>query len=145
MSGMIEKTISAKYDEFASRGDDTRIPEQLAGLVAGYRASLLKIGKTHAELWPDHYYSAMSEREHPLIAFIEELTLRFRTLAAADVEVAESARTLINTLQEYKGILQDLHIVMLELKARMNALEESKREIVGVMEMLDRNVSQAIR
>jgi hypothetical protein len=30
-------------------------------LVAGCRISLLKIGKTHAELWPDHYYSDMDE------------------------------------------------------------------------------------
>jgi signal transduction histidine kinase/CheY-like chemotaxis protein len=144
MSGidLIEETIFAKYDEFASRGDNTRIPEQLAGLVAGYRISLLKIGKTHAELWAN-YYSDMSEREHPLIASIEELTLRFRTLAAADVEVAEPARTLIDTLQEYKGIHQNLHADMVELKVRMNALEESKREMVGVIEILDRNVSHA--
>jgi signal transduction histidine kinase/CheY-like chemotaxis protein len=141
----LEEILSEKRIDLALKGEDASIQEQLAVLVAGYRQSLLEIGKLHAESFPENYYTPLSAERDPLMAAVDDLILRFRTLKASEPQVAELGENLIDALRRYKELLLHLNGDMVALKARMNAVEDAKGQVAAVMEKLNRDVAQTIK
>ncbi|MGD9216700.1 MAG: ATP-binding protein, partial [Desulfobacteraceae bacterium] len=137
--------ISKKLIDSALKGEDTTVLEQLSILVTGYRQSLLEIGKLHAEIWPERYHTPLSAKNAPLLAAVDDLILRFRTLMASDPELAEMGKKLINDLQRYREVLLHLNADMVELKARMDRIENAKGRVAAVMEKLSKDVTQTTR
>ena len=140
----LEEVIADKLIDAVLLGDDTSILKQLSVLVVGYRQSLLEIGKLHAQRWPEAYYTPIEMDRDPLIEAIDELKLRLRTLMASDPQIAGLGREIITDIKGYKSELLALNEVMVELKARMVAVENAKNQSTGVLEKLDRDVVHAI-
>ena len=140
----LEDVITDKLIDATLIGDDTSILQQLAVLVVGYRQSLLEIGKLHAERWPETYYAPLDMDSDPLIAAIDELDFRLRTLIAGDPQIVNLGRGVIRDLQAYKNGLLALNAVMVELKKRMLDVENAKRQVTNILEKVDRDVVQAI-
>ena len=141
----LEEIISERLINLTIIDEDTGIMEQLASLVASYHTSLLEIGKLRAESWPSHYYADMTATDDKILAALDELILRCRTLTASDFVVAELGRGLISALEEFRRNDKDLHTVMFDLNIRIKTLEASKKQIGTVMVALDRDVAQVIR
>ena len=140
----LEDVITDKLIDATLVGDDTSILQQLAVLVVGYRQSLLEIGKLHAERWPETYYASLDMDGDPLMAAIDELDFRLRTLIAGDSQIVNLGRGVIRDLQAYKNGLLALNTVMVELKKRMLGVENAKRQATNILEKVDRDVVQAI-
>ena len=102
-SMVLEEVIADKLIDAALVGDDTSILKQLSILAVGYRQSLLEIGKLHAQRWPETYYTTLEMDRDPLLAAIDELNLRLRTLMASDPQIANMGREIISNLQTYKA------------------------------------------
>jgi signal transduction histidine kinase/DNA-binding response OmpR family regulator len=141
----LEEIISEKLIDLAFKGEDISILEQLSVLIAGYRQSLLQIGKLHAESWPKEYYTPISTENYAMFVAVDDLILRSRTVMASEPQIAELGRKLINDLQTYRRILHQLNAVMIELKSRMDAIENTKEQVTEVMERLDSDIAQVTR
>ena len=146
LSGLdrLDEVIADKLINATLMGDDPTILQQLSVLVVGYRQSLLEIGKLHAERWPETYYAPLDMEGDPLIAAIDELDFRLRTLMASDPQIANLGRAIITDLQAYKSGLLALNAVMVELKKRMLDVEDAKRQATDILKKVDRDVVQAI-
>ena len=140
----LEDVIADKLINATLIGDDTSILQQLAVLVVGYRQSLLEIGKQHAERWPETYYAPLGMDGDPLIAAIDELDFRLRTLIAGDSQIINLGHDVIRNLQAYKNGLLALNTVMVELKKRMLNVEDTKFQATEILKEFDRDVVQAI-
>ena len=140
----LDDVIADKLIDATLIGDDTSILQQLSVLVVGYRQSLLEIGKLHAQRWPEAYYASIDDDGDPLIAAIDELDFRLRTLMASDPQIARLGDAIIRDLQAYKNGLLALNAVMVELKKRILGVEDAKRQATGILEKFDRDVVQAI-
>ncbi|WP_419661428.1 two component system sensor histidine kinase [Desulfosarcina variabilis str. Montpellier] len=140
----LEEVIADKLIDAALVGDDTSILKQLSILAVGYRQSLLEIGKLHAQRWPETYYTTLEMDRDPLLAAIDELNLRLRTLMASDPQIANMGREIISNLQTYKAALLALNAVTVELKNCILAVENAKFQSTGIMQKLDKDVVHAV-
>jgi signal transduction histidine kinase/ActR/RegA family two-component response regulator len=140
----LDETIAEEVVDLALEGEDTSILEQLAVLTSGYRESMLRIGKLHAEFWPPHYFKPFNQADDLLFRAVDELLLRFGTVTASGPDVAAIGIRLIDSLQRYQGALQDLHTVMGELKTRISAMEDTRLKIGAEIEKLNRDVHYTI-
>jgi PAS domain S-box-containing protein len=140
----LDEVIADKLINAALSGYDTSILQQISVLVIGYRQSLLEIGKSHAERWPERYYSFLDLDGDPLIVAIDELNFRMRTLMATDQQISEFGRTLIDDLRTYKSEILTLNVLMVELKVRMLNVEKAKHKATEILKKFDRDVVNAI-
>ena len=144
MFDRLDEIISDKLINAALNGDDAGILQQLSVLIIGYRQSLLEIGKSHAERWPESYYSFLDLDNDPLIVAIDELNFRMRPLMAADPQIAEFGRDAIEDLQTYKSEILTLNVLMVELKTRMVNVEKARHEATQILKKFDRDVVNVI-
>nr|WP_319394680.1 ATP-binding protein [uncultured Desulfobacter sp.] len=144
MFDRLDEIIADKLINAALNGDDTSILQQLSVLIIGYRQSLLEIGKSHAERWPESYYTFFDLENDPLIVAIDELNFRMRPLLAADPQIAEFGRDAIDDLQTYKSEILTLNVLMVELKTRMLNVEKARHQATEILKKFDRNVVNAI-
>lgn len=144
MFDRLDDIIADKLISAALSGDDTSILQQLSVLVIGYRQSLLEIGKSHAERWPERYYSFFDIENDPLLVAIGELNFRMRPLMATDPQIAEFGRTAINDLQTYKSEILTLNVLMVELKTRILNVEKARHQAAKILKKFDRDVVNAI-
>lgn len=140
----LEEALSDKLIDATLVGDDTSIMQQLAVLIVGYRQTLLEIGKQHEERWPETYYTPLDLDSDPLVAAIDELDFRLRTLIAGDPLIIDLGRTVIGDLQAYKNGILTLNTVMVELKKRRLDVEDAKIQTTEILKKFDRDVMQAI-
>nr|WP_319492858.1 ATP-binding protein [uncultured Desulfobacter sp.] len=144
MFDRLDEIIADKLINAALNGDDASILQQLSVLIIGYRQSLLEIGKSHAERWPESYYSFLDLDNDPLIVAIDELHFRMRPLMAADPQIAEFGRDIIDDLQTYKSEMLTLNVLMVELQTRMLNVEKARHEATQILKKFDRDVVNAI-
>nr|WP_321396320.1 ATP-binding protein [uncultured Desulfobacter sp.] len=144
MFDRLDEIIADKLINAALNGDDASILQQLSVLIIGYRQSLLEIGKSHAERWPESYYSFLDLDNDPLIVAIDELHFRMRPLMAADPQIAEFGRDVIDDLQTYKSEILTLNVLMVELQTRMLNVEKARHEATQILKKFDRDVVNAI-
>jgi PAS domain S-box-containing protein len=144
MFDRLDEIIADKLINAALNGDDASILQQLSVLIIGYRQSLLEIGKSHAERWPESYYTFFDLENDPLIVAIDELNFRMRPLMAADPQIAKFGRDVIDDLQTYKSEILTLNVLMVELKTRMLNVEKARHQATEILKKFDRDVVNAI-
>ena len=144
MFDLLDEIIAEKLINAALNGDDAIILQQLSVLIIGYRQSLLEIGKSHAERWPESYYSFLDLDNDPLIVAIDELNFRMRPLMATDPQIAEFGRDVIDDLQTYRSEILTLNVLMVELKTRMLNVEKARHEATQILKKFDRDVVNVI-
>jgi hypothetical protein len=92
----LENMIGKMLVNHTLQGEDTSFVEQQLTLVIGYRESLLQIGKLYAELGAEHYFTDLEEKTSPVVAAIDDLILRLRTITASVPDVARYGVILLS-------------------------------------------------
>ncbi len=138
----LENLIGKLFVKLTLEGEDTSFVEQQLTLVIGYRESLLQIGKLYAELGPDPYFMDLEGKTSPVIAAIDDLILRLRTITASVPDVARYGVILLSNVQKYKETVFRFYAVMQELGLRMTDLNLSKSRSMLEMESIDKKISR---
>jgi PAS domain S-box-containing protein len=138
----LENMIGKLLVKFTLQGEDTSFVEQQLTLVIGYRESLLQIGKLYAELGAEHYFTDLEAKTSPVVAAIDDLILRLRTITASVPDVARYGVILLSNVQKYKEIVFRFYAVMQELGLRVTKLNLSKASSMLEMESIDKKISR---
>jgi PAS domain S-box-containing protein len=138
----LENMIGKMLVNHTLQGEDTSFVEQQLTLVIGYRESLLQIGKLYAELGAEHYFTDLEGKTSPVVAAIEDLILRLRTITASVPDVARYGVILLSNVEKYKEIVFRFYAVMQELGLRSTDLNLSKSRSMLEMESMDKKISR---
>ena len=138
----LEGTLSEKLVNLAREGKDVSILEQLGIIIPGYRETLLQISIQHARLRLKHPGTAQSEYGNTILALLDDLHLRLRTLTASDPVIKGYGEHLMRIDREYKSTTRLFLQAMDELRSRLNRVNADKEKVLAAMGVADRDISR---
>ncbi len=136
----LDATIADELIGQTLAGNDTLYMEQLAALVAGYRQSMLEMGKTFAELPFDHFTAADAPDKSPLLPAYDDLLMRLKTITASVEPVARGGQMLIALVEQQKRNMQAYYRAMADLGALVAQFNEAKQILTSRLAALDREL-----
>ena len=122
-------------------GSDTSDMEQLSSLVGGYRESFVRIELRFERLGPEFFKHPVEENGHPLLALLQDLHLRLRTLTASAPKIAGHGQELMGLVREYEKMVPALHGASANLEAILEKLAVEREALLSAMEEADRQVA----
>jgi len=137
----LEGTLSEKLVNLAQEGKDVSILEQLSIIIPGYRETLLQISIQHARLRLKHPGTAQAEYGNQILALLDDLHLRLRTLTASDPVIRGYGEHLMRIDSEYKSTTRQFLQAMGELRSRLNQVNADKEKVLTAMGVADRDIS----
>ncbi len=134
----LEGLISEILISATLREESTHYIDQVLTLVTGYRESLLRIGKLHAD-HKNHYLTredGMDGGDGRILTEIDDLSLRLRTLTASEPQISEFGVSLKQLVEHYRDAVLRLEIALMELNGRLQTLQRVKRGILDRIQVL---------
>lgn len=141
----LEALISDWLIESTLAGEDIDFVTQQLTLVAGFRESLLGIGKLYAELGADVGVIPDALGKVRLEQLIDELTLRIRTITASTSEVARHGENLIAEMLQYRAAVKRVFEAAAALNARRMRLSNARENAVAVMARIEEETTRTAR
>ena len=141
----LENLIGDLLVEATLAGEDTSYVTQQLSLVMGYRESLFYIAKLFAELDVEFRPKTSVATDSPVLAAIDDLTLRLQTITASNPEVARYGEKLIENFAAYRNTVIDHYVAMDELNERRAVLDQSKALSLLALENIDKEIAQTAR
>ena len=149
----LEDMLAEKLAAFTREGKDSARIKQFMALIPAYRESLLRINIQLGKVQQHHAGERMEEekenhdipveqRNPTLFILFHDLSLRFRTLLAAESGITDSGRQLIETLQEYERKAFAFHENLAELDEHIATVNDMQGELLAMMRDSDERIAQ---
>jgi two-component system cell cycle sensor histidine kinase/response regulator CckA len=138
----LEGTLSEKLVAMVQEGRDVSILEQLSIIIPGYRETLLRISIQHAGLRQRHPGTSEADYGKQMLALLDDLNLRLRTLTASEPVIAAYGVQLMRNVREYKTTTLSFLQAMAELQKRLIQVNGAKEHVVTAMRVADGSISQ---
>jgi two-component system, cell cycle sensor histidine kinase and response regulator CckA len=141
----LETRIGNALIQSVQQGKDPTHFEQLLGLVSSYRESLLRLDKMSLTL-----PSARSREEvewwlPPILAGLDDLALRLRTISASTPEVVSYGRSISTEVQLYRESVSRLAEAMVEVYLTLEKLDSFRQDVLRMLEEEDRETKEETR
>jgi PAS domain S-box-containing protein len=138
----LEELISKRLINYTRKGADTYYLDQTLSLVTGYRENLLVVGKLHAE----HFYAYMGQsgemNDHTVIKQLDDLFLRLQTITAEAPEIASYGKRLVNQINRYRTIEQNLESSLKELDRLHEQIKLEQKNALEILEEINQRSLQ---
>ena len=122
-------------------GSDTSDMEQLSSLAGGYRESFMRVELRFQRLGPEFFKRPVEENSHPLLALLQDLHLRLRTLTASAPKIAGHGQELMGLVRQYEKKVPELHAASAKLESALEKLAVEREALLSSMEESDRRVA----
>jgi PAS domain S-box-containing protein len=137
----LEETLSAKLISRVLEGKDPTILEQISIIIPGYRETLLQISLERMKLGLHRTGLKNEERGRRLLALLDDLHLRLRTLTASDADISAYGKRLMDEVAAYRRETLLFLQAFGELGKRLDQVDARKRHILEDMKTFDAQVS----
>jgi signal transduction histidine kinase len=141
LSGL-EGTLSRKLISLGRHGKDVSMLEQVSMLLLGYREALLQISVSHARISSRHPEAIDAADGRRMLALLDDLKLRLKTLTASEPFVATYGARLSRNVRATEEATISFLRAMEDLKARLEEANEAREGVTAAMKAADENISQ---
>ena len=128
----LEEIIAEEMIDRVLAGQETDTLEQFSALAMGYRETLLRASRIHANNWPDHY-ALRSNPSDPLAELLNDFLLRVRTLSAGTEAMASEGRAMSANIENYLTAHARLHVLTADLARQAARLRQTMNETMAAM------------
>ena len=137
----LEEALAERILNLATEGEDISAMEQLNAMIPGHYESLLRISLRLAEEGLEHFKLPLEDYEHPILSMLEELSLRFQTLAGTYPEISRYGTLLTDNIRKYSDTMLRFYQVAEKLHTRLNGMNGKKEELLAMMEETDARIA----
>lgn len=137
----IEWTLSRKLISMKQQGKDVSMLEQISMLLFGYRETLLQISIRHARLTSKHPETMDAKDGEEMLALLNDLNLRLKTLTGSESFVATYGSRLMRNVKTYEEASASFLRSMDDLKTKIEDVRKSRKMVITAMKEVDRDVS----
>jgi PAS domain S-box-containing protein len=138
----LEGTLSRKLVTLAGEGRDVSILEQISIIIPGYRETLLQIAIQHTRLRLRHPAVVQAAYGTQILALLDDLQLRLRTLTASDPAIRASGLRLIRKVETYRATTRQFLQAMDELRTTLNRMNGDRGRVMAAMREADWSISR---
>ncbi|MEZ4529183.1 MAG: SpoIIE family protein phosphatase [Desulfobacterales bacterium] len=117
--------------------------EQLKSMGTRYREVFLNIAQQVAELRGGNTPQSGRAEDHPVIADMNYLKLSLETLLAAESEISQLGRKLINIIQNYKETLILFLNAAAEFQKQIRETSEAKESVMTVLKDTNSQIAES--
>ncbi len=140
---IIEEILAKLMIDAALEGRSVEYYEQLTLQIASYRVSLLGIMQRNIREQPQTLFNASFFDLPPNSENISNLSLRLRTLAAAEAPLNRFGRHLIDQLKYYQHLMTRYQQEMIHLGRRTAELNQLAEAVLNQLEVIDQQHAKA--
>jgi signal transduction histidine kinase/methyl-accepting chemotaxis protein len=138
----LEGALSRKLISLGQQGKDVSMLEQISMLLLGYREALLQISISHARMSSRHPEAMDAADGKRMLALLDDLQLRLKTLTASEPFVAAYGARLSRNVQASEGETISFLSAMGDLKTRLGEVKKARESVTAAMKEADENISQ---
>ncbi|MDM8539191.1 SpoIIE family protein phosphatase, partial [Desulfobacterales bacterium HSG17] len=133
----LDDAVAQRLIDLIIKNEDAIDIEQISSLIGGYRSSFIQIELWFLRLGLEHFKSPMQEQEHPLIAGLDDLHLRLRTLTASTPVISEHGKQLIELIKNYQELVPKFHHTSAGLQIMLEKMADEREKLLLIMEQID--------
>ena len=138
----VEGALSGKMISQGQQGKDISMLEQVSMLLLGYRESLLQISIRHARLSSKHPDAMDAKDGEQILALLDDLKLRLRTLTASEPFAAAYGVRLLRNVRAYEATTTSFLRTMDKIRDHLLVVKRTRGVVVTAMKEADQNISQ---
>ena len=141
----LNDTLSDKIMDLIIEEKDTSLLDHLPFMVAGYNETILQLKLKFAELGLEYFKKPLNEKNHPLFKLLDSLSLRVKTLAALEPDIAKYGKQLSDSIEKYRKNILNFHTTCEKLRIHLEQMKTAKEELLKLMEKKDKQIAVSSR
>ena len=134
----LDQSIGQALIQSIEQGKDSSHFDQLLALVTTYRESLLGIDKLSISLPPIRSGEGSKSWMQPIVAGLDDLALRLKTISASAPEVAAYGRSISNDVRLYRECISRLAEAISGVNASVQELNVLRQGVFRLLQEADR-------
>ena len=134
----LETQVGNALIQSVKEGKDSSHFEQLLALASTYRESLLRLDKMSLSLSSVRSSEEIERWLTPILASVDDLALRLKTISASTQEVASHGQSISADIQDYRKCVSRLADAMLDVNLSLEELNSARQGLLRMMEAEDK-------